>query len=204
MIREHKKIKKEDYAFYAPLAHGDLTDHVSGSSLVIAFGGLCTWDNNEDAYLFDATQVNSDYCTPFSWQNLNIFSNVSLSAGSYEYQIDWDAKYVVCNFISGKGESRLVPSFGYVQTISNYQYLNVIGYSWFTGVNAYVWNHYKMVAQNGTRSLYCNDTLIYSASATKSGNKNAWINYLSIYMIYYWLQNMGGSGYFKNITVTLL
>ena len=203
MKREHC-LEKRNYAFYAPLSQGDLTDHISGQHLQISAGCSCVWNATENAYFFDSTNYTNSYGTPFSWNELSVFSNTSLSVDSYSYEIEWDAKYVDCRFVQGRGASRCTPVFGYVESGNIYLYLNITGYDWFFNNNPYVWNHYKFVASGGTRNLYCNNALMNTASATKMGGKNDYMNRLSLYMIYYWPQNQCGSGYIRNITAALL
>lgn len=58
--RHYKKLEQqplppfyENLVFWAPLTEGDLTDHISGASLVANQNASITWDSAEGAYKFD-------------------------------------------------------------------------------------------------------------------------------------------------------
>ena len=49
--------------FYAPLTNGDLTDHVSGASLLCDSRVSYSWDNNENCYKFTMASNLQSGCT---------------------------------------------------------------------------------------------------------------------------------------------
>lgn len=61
----------EDLVFYAPLTEGDLTDHVSGETLIYPSGSV-NWDSTEQMYLFNKGLKSDEIYFPVNIYNAGV------------------------------------------------------------------------------------------------------------------------------------